>query len=171
MSDRLELQQQVNVDDAPGALFLQRVLERGIRNVRTDRGATSAADLTTLGQPLLRVFGGGTEAALLDFDGVLADVSLSGGMVHVSAAHDDEGRLDATLRVLRDALPAPDPTSSHEVTVTFWTYCPHGPMPAARSIAVPGWDEIRANYAAPTRASLEQVMADFQPAHGGQLIL
>jgi hypothetical protein len=44
-------------------------------------------------------------------------------------------------------------------------------MPSWRSIAVPGWDEIRDNYGAGTRAELERLMRGFQPAHGGQLIL
>jgi len=59
----------------------------------------------------------------------------------------------------------------HEVTVTFWTYSPHGPQPSWRTIAVPEWDEIEANYAHDTRSKLAHMMRDFEPAHGGQLIL
>ena len=56
------------------------------------------------------------------------------------------------LERLREAFPPPDPSSAHEVTVTFWTYSPHGPMPSWRSIAVPEWNEIAQNYTASTRA-------------------
>jgi hypothetical protein len=55
--------------------------------------------------------------------------------------------------------------------VTFWTYTPHGPMPSMRTIAVPEWSEIDANYSAETRTALDAIMYGFRPAHGGQLIL
>jgi hypothetical protein len=57
------------------------------------------------------------------------------------------------------------------VTVTFWTYGAHGPQQSWRSISVPEWDEINANYTSPTRERLDRIMRDFTPAHGGQLIL
>ena len=57
------------------------------------------------------------------------------------------------------------------MTVTFWTYSPHGPMPSWRSIAVPDWDEIAPNYTATTRTALDRLMEGFRPAHGGQLVL
>jgi hypothetical protein len=72
---------------------------------------------------------------------------------------------------LRDLLPVPDPSSKHEVPVTFWTYSPQGPQQSWRSIAVPGWDEIESNYRDSTRAPLGEIMRDFRPAAGGQLIL
>jgi hypothetical protein len=108
---------------------------------------------------------------LLELEGALVQITLGGGHAWATAAADDEAAVDAAFERLREALPAPDPTSSHDVTVTFWTYGPHGPMPSWRSIAVPSWDDIRVNYAAATRAELERLMAGFQPAHGGQLIL
>jgi primosomal protein N' len=73
--------------------------------------------------------------------------------------------------VLRALFPVPDPSSSREVPVTFWTYTPHGPMPAPRTISVPEWDEISSNYAAETRRQLDTVMREFRPSHGGQLVL
>src|SRR6266545_3918724 len=100
---------------------------------------------------------------------------LTGGLftarVYVEAAAATREPIQALLERLREQLPAPDPSSAHEVTVTFWTYGPHGPMPSWRSIAVPSWDEIRDNYAARTGAGLEGLMHDWQPAHGGQLVL
>ena len=68
-------------------------------------------------------------------------------------------------------FPPPDPSSSHEVPVTFWMYTPQGPRPSWRPIAVPAWDEIESNYAARTRNQLAALMQDFEPARGGQLIL
>jgi hypothetical protein len=108
---------------------------------------------------------------LLELEGALVQVTLGGGHAWATVAADEEERVDAAFSRLRETLPAPDPTASHDVTVTFWTYGPHGPMPSWRSIAVPSWDDIRENYAATTRTELERLMAGFQPAHGGQLIL
>ena len=79
--------------------------------------------------------------------------------------------LEERFARLREAFPPPDPVSTHEVTVTFWTYSRHGPMPSWRSIAVPEWNEIAPNYTASTRAALEGLMQGFRPAHGGQLVL
>ncbi len=44
-------------------------------------------------------------------------------------------------------------------------------MPSPRTISVPGWDDIEANYSRRTRSSLDGLMRAFEPAHGGQLIL
>jgi hypothetical protein len=91
--------------------------------------------------------------------------------VWLEAAAPSNDAIDALLGRLREQLPAPDPSSAHEVTVTFWTYGPNGPMPSWRSIAVPSWDDIRANYSTTTRTGLERLMSAWQPAHGGQLVL
>jgi hypothetical protein len=98
-------------------------------------------------------------------------LALSGSWLHAQAAASTEERAAETIEELRQLFPLPDPSSSHEVPVTFWTYTPHGPMPSMRTIAVPEWPEIRENYAARTREQLEAVMHHFKPAHGGQLIL
>ena len=108
---------------------------------------------------------------LFESDGVLSCVGLFGGGVYVSVAAETDAAINERLAILRQALPPPDPSSAHEVTVTFWTYSPHGPMPSWRSIAVPEWSEIRANYAAAVRDGLESLMDGFRPAHGGQLVL
>ena len=72
--------------------------------------------------------------------------SSRGGHLSATVASRDAALADAELERLRALFPAPDLSSRHEVQVTFWTYGPHGPQPSWRSIAVPGWDEIRDNY-------------------------
>jgi hypothetical protein len=111
------------------------------------------------------------EISLLELEGALVQVGLFSGNVYAMVAADDEQAVERVFERLREALPAPDPSSAHEVTVTFWTYGPHGPMPSWRSIAVPAWDEIAANYTSRTRAQLDEIMESFRPAHGGQLVL
>ena len=102
---------------------------------------------------------------------MLLQLNLFSGNVYLIAAARSLEAIEALLAKLRELLPAPDPSARHEVTVTFWTYGPHGPMPSWRSIAVPSWDEIRDNYAVETRGGLDRLMQGWQPAHGGQLVL
>jgi hypothetical protein len=102
---------------------------------------------------------------------MLVHVSLAGAHMHAIAAAREMPAIDRLFEDLHTHFPAPDPSSSHEVPVTFWTYGPHGPQPSWRSIGVPGWDEIADNYSAPTRDHLASIMRGFTPAHGGQLIL
>jgi hypothetical protein len=102
---------------------------------------------------------------------VLLQISLYSGIVHLQAAAPSSAPIAALIERVKRELPTPDPSSAHEVTVTFWTYGPQGLVPSWRSIAVPSWDEIRDNYASTTRDGLEGLMRGFQPAHGGQLVL
>jgi hypothetical protein len=159
------------VDDALSGVFLARVLEHGLKHSRVDGWATSVRAFPELGEVEQRVVGEGRESLLLELDGALVQIGLYTGSVYAFAAADDEAAVTRALERLHEALPAPDPSSAHEVTVTFWTYGPHGPMPSWRSIAVPSWDEIAANYASTTREQLGSLMTGFQPAHGGQLVL
>jgi Domain of unknown function (DUF5925)/ATPase family associated with various cellular activities (AAA) len=153
------------------AFFLARVLDDGLREVRSDRWATSERSLSPLGQPLFRSSGAHHETVILERGEVLLQVTLGSGYVHAEAAADDDAAVRGAFAELRAVLPAPEPVARHDVPVTFWTYTPQGPMPSVRPIAVPEWPEIAANYAAETRERLGGIMSAFRPAHGGQLIL
>jgi hypothetical protein len=169
--DRLRLTHQVEHDGLIGAVFTARVLERGDVELRRDGWATSARDLPSLGQPIFRSTVGGGHAVVVEVEDVLLQIHLMSGNVFLIATADSVDAIDGLLERLREALPAPDPSSAHEVTVTFWTYGPNGPMPSWRSIAVPAWDEIRTNYSTKTQGGLDSLMSGWQPAHGGQLVL
>jgi hypothetical protein len=146
-------------------------MESSFAHARSDGWATSVRVLPELGPVERRVVGEGREIAVLELEGALVQIGLYSGSVFAMAAADDEARVTAALDRLHEVLPAPDPSSAHEVTVTFWTYGPHGPMPSWRSIAVPSWDDIEPNYTGATRSGLAAIMSNFQPAHGGQLVL
>lgn len=158
--------------DLTAALFADRMIELGLSHVRTEGWATSALELPRIGRLVARHVHAVGESALVELDDdVLAELGLWSGRFAVTLASSEEAAVERTLARLRELLPVPDPSSRHEVAVTFWTYGPHGPMPSWRSIDVPAWDEIRENYAEPTRGELERLMVGFRPAHGGQLIL
>jgi Domain of unknown function (DUF5925) len=147
------------------------MLADGLVRLRSEGWTTSALELPELGSLVVEVSRVGSVTRLLVLDDVLVEVGLYGGRVWVSAAARDTESIAKVVGRLRELLPAPDPSSTHEVTVTFWTYGPHGPASSWRSIVVPAWEEIRENYTASTQAELERLMTEFRPAHGGQLIL
>jgi hypothetical protein len=170
-SDRLRLTHDATLEQAPSAVFAKHVLDRGLSTVRIDGWATSTRTLDGFGEPTLRVLGEWGEHRLFEHEGALVSIGLYGTHARVAVAHQEEAVVDSVFVWLHELLPPPDPSAAHEITVTFWTYGPHGPMPSWRSISVPSWDEIRENYSSSTCEKLEPLMEGFQPARGGQLVL
>ncbi len=165
---RHELQ---GVEAMPFGRFLDLAAEHGLGELKMDSWPTGTTQIPELGERLLRIKSRNHEAALFAHDGVLVHVSLAGAHLHAIAAAGEAASIEPVFEVLHEHFPPPDPSSAHEVPVTFWTYGPHGPQPSWRSIGVPGWDEIEENYSARTREQLGAIMRGFTPAHGGQLIL
>jgi hypothetical protein len=155
----------------PGALLIERAAAEGLNEVRSANWPTSVQSLEGLGTPLARATSHGGESALYEEDGVLYEVDLWGSHVSVVAAGRDRQAVTRVVERLETLFPPPDPSSAHEVPVTFWMYTPQGPRPSWRPIAVPAWEEIESNYAVRTRDQLAALMTDFQPARGGQLVL
>lgn len=158
-------------EEIAAAVFHARVVEAGYPALETDNWATRAKEIELPGE---RVFVHVTRwgrREIVAGDGVLVDAGVVAGQASVSVAATSEDAARSTVEQLRVLLPAPDPSGAQEVTVTFWTYGPHGPQPAWRTISVPTWAEIEVNYASSTTTGLERLMRDFQPAHGGQLVL
>jgi hypothetical protein len=168
-SDRLRLTQEV--DEISYSVFVARVMERGLKEIKFDSWATAAQSLEPLGDPVHRNAGSGHETALFERDGTLLHVSLSAGWINAQLAAPSREPIDAAIAELKELFAPPDPTSTQTVPVTFWTYGPQGPMASSRSISVPQWEDIEANYSAATREQLDDLMRRFQPAHGGQLVL
>jgi Domain of unknown function (DUF5925)/ATPase family associated with various cellular activities (AAA) len=168
--EKVELMYDVR-QGTPHALFIARVVDRGLPHVSTAGWATSARSLEPAGESLHRVAGDGGEHMLAERDGTLFHVGLMSGWVHVQVAGENPDRVARTMAELKELFPPPDPSSSHKVNVQFWTYGPHGPIPSFREVAVPEWADLEPNYTAPTRAELDRLMRNFTPAHGGQLIL
>ena len=171
LGDRFRVVQNAETGEIADSVFHATVHDRGLTRVRLDGWPTTERSLAALGEGLIVQTSEGRSGGVWERDGAVVRIGLGGGWFHVQAAADDAAAIDAAVAGLRALFPMPDPSSSHEVPVTFWTYTPHGPMPSVRTIAVPEWDEIAANYAARTREKLESIMHGFRPAHGGQLVL
>jgi hypothetical protein len=157
--------------DPVSAFFMARVFDEDRRQLRDEHWATSERSLAALGEPLMRSAGVGNETIVLERDGALVLISLHGGFVRAQAAAAEAETASTAMARVRELLPTPEPVATQEVPVVFWTYSPQGPMPSVRKIAVPEWSEIRENYAQSTKSGLEEIMSDFRPAHGGQLVL
>jgi hypothetical protein len=171
LGHRFRLVHEMHEGSPVAAFFLARVLDDGHRQLRNDHWATSERSLESVGDPLIRSVGHGSETVVYERDGALVFISLGSGFVHAQAAALEEERATAAIARLRELLPAPEPTAKQEVPVVFWTYSAQGPLPSVRKIAVPEWDGIRENYERSTQSGLERIMRDFRPAHGGQLVL
>ena len=171
LGSRFRVVQNVETAEVVEGVFAAALHDRGLTRLRHDAWPTVERDLETLGEPLFLESREGHVSGLWERKGTLIRLTLSGNWCHVRAAASTQELADEAIAQLRTAFPLPDASSSQEVPVTFWTYTAHGPMPSVRTIAVPEWAEISANYAASTREQLDAVMTGFRPAHGGQLVL
>ena len=153
------------------AVFTARVVERGLPFALADNWATQTKAIELEGDRTFVSAHRWGRTEVIDVVDGLVCVGLQMGQVVVRVAAATEERAGGLMQQLRDTLLAPDPSSRQEVTVTFWTYGPHGPQPSWRTISVPEWQEIEQNYTAPVRDSLAPLKTRFRPAHGGQLVL
>jgi Domain of unknown function (DUF5925) len=170
--DKLELTQEVHATErAPAALFAARVVEGGMRQISTASWATSSRSVEKLDNPLLRVVAEGGQQVLAERDGTLIQLGLYSGWAHAQVAGDDAERVATSMAWLKKLFPPPDPGSTHKVGVQFWTYGQHGPIPSYREVSVPEWADVEENYTGLIRSALAELMHDFRPAHGGQLVL
>lgn len=158
-------------ESLPGALLMKRAAAEGLQEIHTANWPTSVKSIEAVGTPLARTISHGGESALYEENGVLFEAHLWGSSFTVTAAGRKREDVTRVVERLERLFPPPDPSSTHEVPVTFWMYTPQGPRPSWRTIAVPAWEEIEANYAARARDELAALMQDFEPARGGQLIL
>jgi len=158
------------------ASFLAAVVSRGFPHERFACWDTTAPNLDELLEYATHSsrLSWGT-ALLLDLEaeaGCHAVVRLSSGAASVHLAAESVAALAAGEAFLRERLPERVATDDQTVPIAFWSYGPHGPTELSRSIEVPSWDEIRANYPARVRAELEPLMNPaFRPDGRGQLLL
>jgi hypothetical protein len=102
----------------------------------------------------------------------LALVSLRGGRVHVRTATAELVALTEIEKWLRQCFPPAEPSEDRQVPVSFWSYGARGASSISRTLAVPSWQDISANYPSDVREQLAALVApSFRPAGHGQLVL
>jgi hypothetical protein len=168
---KLQLTHGVEEHGVVSSAFLERSLTGGLKEVRSESWATSVPTLESLGEPLIRTSSEAGETAVFERDGTLLEIGLWSSHISVTVAAPDLATAKQVVAQLRESFPLPDPSSTHEVPITFWAYTPSGAQPSFRTIGVPEWDDISDNYSASAREQLAAIMHGFQPSRGGQLIL
>jgi hypothetical protein len=86
------------------------------------------------------------------------------------AARSEEAWKEAAAWIRSQMVEAPK-DEPNIIPITFWSNTANGPHSVGRRIHVPTWDEIADNYTVDVRDQLSNMMTNFKPAHGGQLII
>ncbi len=157
-------------ENVVGALFYQEALRRGLNRFASD-GWPTTARLEGSGATWSSSEPQGSNALFELSSGALAFIRVGFGTAFAQVAADSEESAEAAMAELRALVPRAERDREGRVPVTFWTYTPHGPMPIGRSLAVPAWSEIAANYPEETARALGRLMSGDLPWRGGQLIL
>ncbi|HEX2031742.1 MAG TPA: DUF5925 domain-containing protein [Actinomycetota bacterium] len=170
--------QHVHTTDPADLAWVPEVADRGLTVVLFEDWVLAANGLRLTGLPrgfriLREVAGDGSHSFLAEVGASLAYVSAERGTLRAKVAGPTRKTAEDSLLVLRTVFPAaaPDETG-RRLPVRFWHFDDViGGDSTVREIEVPSWDEIAANYAAPTREALESLMGSFEPGAGGRLLL
>lgn len=108
---------------------------------------------------------------LQDHGTVAVSCNLGNGVVTVMGAGATKDAAGSAVGWVRQLLPMAKREDPKQVPIIFWMSDRERVSTLRRTLDVPRWTEIAANYAAATRSALEGLMADFVPAKGGQLLL
>ena len=169
MSRRLHLTFDVQHNPVVG-VFHQETLRRDLCRLVSDNWPTTAK-LETGDAVWASSAPEGSSAVLELEDGALAFVHVGFGSAFAQVAAPNDKAAEVALAAVRERLPRASREREGRVPVRFWSYGPHGPMPMGRTLAVPSWEEIEANYPGETAAALARLMSGELPWRGGQLIL
>jgi hypothetical protein len=156
-------------ENVAAGLFFQEALQHDLSRFRSE-GWPTTSKLEGHDALWASVEPQRSSAVLQLSSGALGFVQLGFGSVYaqVAAASDDAAR--EGIEEIRAILPRAQ-RDQGRVPVRFWSYGPHGPMAMGRTLAVPTWEEIAANYPDQTGTSLTRLMTGDLPWRGGQLIL
>ncbi|MEX2159093.1 MAG: ATP-binding protein [Dehalococcoidia bacterium] len=97
--------------------------------------------------------------------------SLSNGVVEVIGAGVTKEAAGQAVGWARQLLPMAEREDPKRVPIIFWMGDREGVSNLRRTLDVPRWPDIAANYALATRTALDGLMTGFVPAKGGQLLL
>jgi len=121
---KIQLTHEIEHHGLVSSAFLNRALEAGLKELRSDGWATSVDSLETLGEALVRSSSDAGESGLFERNGSLLQVDLWSSHLSVSVASAERATAERIIEGLRKTFPLPDPSASHEVPITFWTNTP-----------------------------------------------
>lgn len=173
MQDEVGLSFDLKLENLCTATFTQRVIEEARYGlIQASDWTTDEAtlldrlvDVTGL-EPIVQKREEDIEACVFYLGGALVYLQLwkSQVLLRIAADAPQAAEVEATLKVL-----LPEATLNDRVRLGFWYWDKHRGLAKCigRLLSVPRWDEIRTNYAATTRSSLDRIIVEgFQPASG-----
>ena len=101
----------------------------------------------------------------------LVSIKVGDGEARATALATTDAECVVSLEKIRDIFPA-SVIAAGQVRATFWTLGDNGPQSNVRTLDVPSFDEVAANYTTRTRDGLARLIGtQFSSTHGGKLIL
>lgn len=174
---RVAITDELGFDSVAYMEFAARFLARGLAHTACRRWSTTTPNLeAVLPHAVMTARWRARETALLELDPLfgsdcLAYLWLGDGDVFARIAARDLPVVAEAEGWVREQFPERK-SEDHSVPVSFWSVAGRGGYSLSRSLEVPTWAEVRANYPAAVRARLEALMAaSFRPGDGGQLVL
>jgi hypothetical protein len=114
----------------------------------------------------------GVGVAVLDEHGTVAvHCNLGNGIVSVVGAATTKHASGQAVAWARGLLPMAEREDPKRVPIIFWMADRDGARTLRRTLDVPRWEAVAANYAEATREALDALVRNFVPAQGGQLLL
>src|SRR6185503_15177426 len=157
-----------------GELIVARYISDGLRFHRSDSypSDVSLNDLKLEASLIIyqRINRSGYEL-LLKFDDGIINMELRSGFFNISTYAVSDEKAAELLEWIKSRAPRAEPKND-EISVTFWTLGPNGPIATSRKITCPDWDKVELNYNKRTRDGLERLMeTSLDPNQGGKLVL
>jgi hypothetical protein len=132
--------------------------EHDLARVRSEALATSRSDRR--------------ECAFVDLGDALLVAAFQRGHVGARAAAHTLEALDRAEAWLRGLVPEAETREDNRVRIEFWTQGRGGPYSVPRTIEVPSWAEIAANYPREVRGEVAALLDEgWCPAGAGRLLL
>jgi hypothetical protein len=176
-ASRIVFTDELSFDSIAFMEFASRFLARGLAHTASRRWSTTTTTLEALlPHAALTARWRGHETGLLELDPLfgsecLAFLWLGGGDVFVRVAARDLPVVAEAEAWLREQFPE-RVAADQSVPVSFWSVASRGGYSLSRSLEVPAWADIQANYPEAVRSRLDSLMAaTFRPGDGGKLVL
>jgi hypothetical protein len=169
---------EVDVNDWTSCRFAELVVQRGLEHVGTTSWPSEKMTLEGLfDHCVTSQRRHGQRTAVIDLgsavaEGCLAHLMLSNGSVWLQIAARDVDAVATARAWFRERYPKTEVANAQRVRVAFWSLGQHGPRRLHRSIEVPSWTEVAANYPQEVGRKLSGLLGkEFQPGLGGRLLL
>jgi hypothetical protein len=176
-ASRIVFTDELSFDSIAFMEFASRFLARGLAHTASRRWSTTTTTLdAVLPYAAMTARWRGHETGLLELDPLfgsdcLAYLWLGDGDVFTRVAAHDLPVVAEAEAWLRGQFPVRAP-KDRSVPVNFWSVANRGGYSLSRSLEVPAWADIQANYPEAVRRDLDALMAaSFRPDDAGKLVL